>query len=157
MALGQVKFFTQFKVDLGKEIHNLDTHVFRAGLITDAVTPAENDPAPHWGGTGTTNYASSQVTPGGNYSSGGPTLSNVSYSDDGGVIHWRGSKIAIAQNPSNPTNARWIILYNNTDSNKRAVAFIDLGSVRDITASPLEFRFSSVDGVGTIGTLSSPA
>ena len=55
MALGDLVFFHQFKVDAGNKIHDLDTDVFKVGLITSAVTPAAADAAPHWGGTGTTN------------------------------------------------------------------------------------------------------
>ncbi len=157
MAVGQVIFFNQFKKDLGEKIHNLSSDTWRVGFITSAATPTVNANAPHWGGTGSTNYASNQVTPGGNYTNGGPTLGSVAFTESGGIVSWNAGKIAIAQDASNPTNARWGILYNNTDSNKRAAAFFDFGSERDLTAAPFEFRFSSVDGVGTVGTLSSPA
>ena len=154
MAVGDVIEFNQFKVDLGNKIHDLDNDTFKFGFITAAVTPSAADPAPHFGGTGTTNYATNEVTPGGNYSAGGPSAALLSYADSAGVVSWNANKISIAQHASNPTNARWIIAYNSTDVNKRAVYFVDLGSVRDLTAGLFEFKFNSVDGIGTMLTVS---
>ena len=153
MALGDITFFHQFKVDLGNKIHDMDGDTFKAGFITSVVTPTASDAAPHFGGTGTTNYATNQVSAGGNYATGGPSLTSVAFSNSGGTVSWQAQKISIAQDASNPTNARWIVIYNNTDANKRAVAFLDLGSARDLSAGLFEFKFNSVDGVGTIGTL----
>ena len=153
MASGDITFFHQFKVDLGNKIHDLDTDTWKVGLITSAVTPAAADAAPHWGGTGTTNFATNQVTPGGNYATGGPSLTSLAYTNSAGTVSWQAAKVAIAQNASNPTNARWGIIYNSTDANKRAAAYVDLGSARDLTQGLFEIRFNSVDGTGTIGTL----
>ena len=153
MASGDITFFHQFKVDLGNKIHDLDTDTFKVGLITSTVTPTGADAAPHWGGTGTTNYSTNQVTPGGNYATGGPSLTALAYTNSAGTVSWQAAKVSIASHASNPTNARWAIIYNSTDANKRAVAFVDLGSVRDLTQGLFEIRFNSVDGTGTISTL----
>ena len=153
MASGDITFFHQFKVDLGNKIHDLDTDTFKVGLITNAVTPTGADAAPHWGGTGTTNFSTNQVTPGGNYATGGPSLTSAAYTNSAGTVSWQAAKVAITQNASNPTNARWGIIYNSTDANKRAVAFVDLGSVRDLSQGLFEIRWNNVDGTGTIGTV----
>ena len=153
MASGDITFFHQFKVDLGNKIHDLDTDTWKVGLITSAVTPAAADAAPHWGGTGTTNFATNQVTPGGNYATGGPSLTSLAYTNSSGTVSWQAAKVSIASHASNPTNARWGIIYNSTDANKRAAAYVDLGSARDLTQGLFEIRFNSVDGTGTIGTL----
>lgn len=153
MAAGDITFFDQFKVDMGNKIHDLDGDTFKVGFVTSTTTPAATAAAPHFGGTGTTNYATNEVSAGGNYSAGGPSLTSVAYALDGSTVDWDAQKISIAQHASNPTNARWGILYNSTDANKRAVAFLDFGSVRDLSAGLFEFKFNSVDGVGTVGTL----
>jgi len=153
MASGDITFFHQFKVDLGNKIHDLDTDTWKVGLITSAVTPAAADAAPHWGGTGTTNYSTNQVTPGGNYATGGPSLTALAYTNSSGTVSWQAAKVSIASHASNPTNARWGIIYNSTDANKRAAAYVDLGSARDLTQGLFEIRWNSVDGTGTIGTL----
>lgn len=153
MAAGAVTVLHQFKVDLGNKIHDMDGDTFKLALITSVVTPAASDAAPHFGGTGTTNYATNEVTPGGNYPSGGLTLANVTYSNSGGTVSWKADKASSPYNTSNPTNARWGIIYNSTDANKRAVAILDLGEVLDLSKGPFEWRFNSVDGNGAIATL----
>lgn len=150
MAAGDITVFNQLKVDLGNKIHDFDGDTFKVGLITSAVTPTAAAASPHWGGTGTTDYATNQVTPGGNYTTGGPTLASTDYINSAGTVPWRAAKVAIAQSASNPATARWGIIYNSTDASKRAIAFVDLGSTRDLTTGPFELRFNSVDGVGAI-------
>lgn len=233
MASGEFKIFRQFKSDFGNKIHDMDGDTFKVGMITSAVTPSVLDVAPHWGGTGTTNFATNEVTPGGNYVANGPSLTSVSFAAStnsmsgattnaagyaigatsitlaaagtgaiaagetvqfdgdlsvyfvktgvanvavggtleiyGGLnkaipasataitqtpsLQWKAQKISIAQAAGNPTNARWGIVYNATDANKRGVGFIDLGAVRDLSSGLFEHKFNSVDGVGTIVTL----
>lgn len=153
MASGDITFFNQFKTDFGNKIHDLDGDTWKIGFITSAVTPTAADAAPHWGGTGTTDHSATQVTPGGNYATGGPSLATVTWSESGGTVSWKADKISIAQNASNPTNARWGIIYNSTDANKRAAAFVDFGAAVDLSLGPFEIKWNSVDGNGTIGTL----
>jgi hypothetical protein len=50
--------------------------------------------------------------------------------------------VTIAQDAAGFTNARWGIIYNNTDANKRAIAFIDLGSDRSIVSGSLTLDWS---------------
>lgn len=153
MAAGDITVYHQFKIDLGNKIHDLDSDTWKVGFITSAVTPAVADAEPHWGGTGTTNLSTNQVTPGGNYATGGVTLTTMAFTNSAGTVSWKADKIVIAQNASNPTNARWGILYNNTDTNKRCAAILDFGSDINLTTGPFEFRFAGVDGNGTIATL----
>lgn len=146
MATGDIKWFAQALLDLGNKIHDLDADDLRVGFITSAVTPAIGDAAPHWGGTGTTNFNTNEVTAGGNYPAEGYVLVSVSWSLVSNVATLRATDISIAQHASNPTNARWGILYNNTDANKRAIAFLDFGSARDLTTGAFTFNFQ---GSGT--------
>ena len=147
MATGDIRWFAQALLDLGNKIHDLDGDTLKVGFITNAVTPAVGDAAPHWGGTGTTNFNTNEVTgTGGNYTAEGVTLSGVSWSLVSSVATLRATDISIAQHASNPTDARWGILYNSTDANKRALAFLDFGSARDLTAGAFTFNFG---GSGT--------
>lgn len=157
MAAGDIIPYHQFIIDLGNKVHDLDGATWKVGAITSAVTPAASDAAPHWGGTGTTNLSTNQVTPGGNYVNGGPSLSSVEFSNVAGTVSWKAGKISIAQHASNPTNARWLIVYNSTDTNKRCALIIDLGAVINLTTGPFEFRFAGVDGTGTLITLAQAA
>lgn len=150
MATVTVSVFHQFRSDLGNKIHDLDTDVYKMALVTDVLAPVVGAALPHFGGTGTTNYATNEVTPGGNYTAGGVTLGSVDYVMSGATVPWRAAKVLIAATGANPTNARYAIIYNSTVASKRCIAFIDLLSVRNLAVDPLEIRFDSVDGVGAI-------
>lgn len=144
MAVGDIKWFAQGLHDLGNKIHNLSTDVIKLGLITSAATPAVSTAAPHWGGTGTTNFATNQVTTGTSYSTGGPTLVDT-WTLVSNVPTFRADIVTIAQDASGFTNARWGIIYNSTDANKRALAFVDLGSDRSIQAGSLTLDWSGAN------------
>ena len=64
MARGDIKWFAQALHDLGNKIHDLDGDDIRMGIVTNATVPAVSTAAPHWGGTGTTNFATNQVATG---------------------------------------------------------------------------------------------
>lgn len=150
MATVNVSVFNQFRADLGNKIHDLDTDVIKLALVTSAVAPTIGDALPHFGGTGTVNYATNECTPGGNYTAGGVTLGSVDFVMSGATVPWRAAKVLIAANGANPTDARYAIIYNSSAATKRCIAFIDLLSVRNLAVDPLEIRFDSVDGVGAI-------
>lgn len=144
MAVGDIRWFAQGLHDLGNKIHNLSSDVIKLGLITSAATPAVSTAAPHWGGTGTTNFATNQVTTGTSYSTGGPTLVDT-WTLVSNVPTFRADIVTIAQDASGFTNARWGIIYNSTDANKRALAFVDLGSDRSIQAGSLTLDWSGAN------------
>jgi hypothetical protein len=143
-AQGDLVFFDQFLVDVSEKLHDLENDTIKLALITNAVTPAATTADPRWGAGGTTNLSSNQVTPGGNYASGGATCANPSVTLTGGLARFDADDPAAwAANASNPTNARWGILYNDTDAGKRAIAFLDLGSVFDMTTGPLTVAWNA--------------
>jgi len=146
MANGDIKWFSGGLLALGTKVHNLASDTLKVGFITSAATPAISDTDPRWGAGGSVNFSSSQVTPGGNYATCGPTLASVTFTNVSNVPTLRATDISIAQHASNPTNARWGILYNDTDASKRALAFLDFGSARDLTAGAFTFNFG---GAGT--------
>ncbi len=146
MATGDIKWFSGALLELGKGTHNLSTATLKVGFITNAATPAISDTDPRWGAGGSVNFSTNQVTPGGNYVTGGPTLASVTWTNVANVPTLRATDISIAQNASNPTNARWGILYNDTDASKRALAFLDFGSDRNLTTGAFTFDFG---GAGT--------
>ena len=151
MAVGDIKWFGQGLHDLGSKIHNLASDALKLGLINSTVTPAIATAGPHFGGTGTTNLATNQVTAGTSYTAGGPTLATVTWTLVSGVPTLRAAAVTVAQDASGFTDARWGIIYNNTDANKRAIAYIDLGSARSIQAGSLTLDWSgATDDILTI-------
>ena len=127
MATGDIKWFQQAVLDLGNKIHGLGADDLRLGIVTSATVPALGTAAPHWGGTGTTNFATTQVGTGGGYT--GPiALAGVTWTNVAGVLTLRANDVVIPQNASGFANGAWGIIYNDTDANKRAIAFVELSA-----------------------------
>ena len=108
MATGDVFFFDQFLVDVQEGVHNLESDTIKVGLIVDTTSdPIITMPDPRWGSGGTTDLSADEVTPGGNYSAGGPTIANPTVTLSGGAGVFDGDDISVTQDASNPTNARY--------------------------------------------------
>jgi hypothetical protein len=149
VAQGDIVVFNEAKEDLGLKIHNLETDTYKLGLVTNSVTPTAATSDPRWGAGGSTNFSSTQVTPGGNYTTGGPTIANNTYVETAGVASFDGDNISVLQNASNPTNARWGIIYNDTSAGKEAYAYLDLGSVFDMSSGDLTVTWAAA-GITTL-------
>jgi hypothetical protein len=143
MASGDFKWFAQGLHDLGNKIHDLDTDDWRMGIITTAATPAVNTSAPHWGGTGTTNFSTNQVATGGTSYTAPIVLTSEAWALNATGAAMDCADITLAQDASGFTNGRWGIVYNNTDANKRAVGFLDLGSDRSLVAGSLTITMNA--------------
>lgn len=142
MATGDIKWFAQGLLDLGNKIHNLSSDTLKLGLTIGTTTPAVTTTGPHWAGTGTTNFGAEQVATGTSYATGGPSLTTVTWSIVSGVPTLRADIVTIAQDATGFTNARWGILYNSTDVNKRALAYVDLGASRSVQGGALTIDWS---------------
>lgn len=143
MATGDVVYFDQWCADVQKKKHDHETDTFKVGLITSAATPLATTPDPRWGAGGTTNFSTNQVTPGGNYATGGPSAANPGVSLAGGAGVFDADDISIAQHASNPTNARWGIIYNDTSAGKECVGFVDLGTAIDLSAGAFSITWNA--------------
>jgi hypothetical protein len=151
MALGDIKWHAQALLDLGNKVHNLSSDALKLGLITSAATPAIGTQGPHFGGSGTTNFATNQVKAGTSYPAGGVSLTGVTWALQGGVPTLRAAKVTMAQDAAGFDNARWGIIYNSADASKRALAFIDLGADRNVTGGSLTLDWSgATDDILTI-------
>lgn len=150
MATGDIKWFSAGLLQLGTGIHNLTTADLRLGIVTTATVPTIDTAVPHWGGTGTTNFATNQVSTGGGYT-GPVALASVTFTEIGTgpkVPTLRATDPVIPQNASGFTNGAYGIIYNNTDANKRALGFIEISAAgaASIVAGSLTLDFQ---GAGT--------
>lgn len=127
MATGTFKWFAQGLQDLGNKIHDLDSDDWRMGIVT-GVTPAVNTTAPHWGGTGTTDYATSQVATGGTSYTGPIVLTAEAWTLNATGAAMDVADISLAQDASGFTNGGYGIVYNNTDANKRAIGYLEISA-----------------------------
>lgn len=130
MATGTMKWFAQGLMDLGNKIHDLDGDDWRMGIVTTATVPAVNTAAPHWGGTGTTNFATNQVATTGTSYTGPIVLISEAWTltATGAAMDWADTPLALAQDASGFTNGAYGIIYNNTDINKRAIGYLEISS-----------------------------
>lgn len=152
MAQGDVTYFNQFWEDVGDKLHNLSTDTFHFGIVTNATVPTATTADPRWGAGGTTNFLTNEVTPGGNYTTGGPSMSVTitdNWTTSGSVSTIDFDDVSIATHASNPTGAYWGIIYNTTDAGKRCVGFIELGGPVDLTAGPFSVTWHA-SGFGTL-------
>lgn len=138
MATGDVKFFSQGLLDLGNKIHNLSSDDWRMGIVTTTTVPTISTAAPHWGGTGTTNFATNQVATATAYT-GPVVLTSESWTTVSNNPTFRADIVTIAQDASGFANGAYGIIYNNTDTNKRAIGFVELSSAgsASIVSGPL--------------------
>lgn len=127
MATGDIKWFSAAILQLGTKIHNLTSDTLNLGIVTTATVPSITTAIPHWGGTGTTNFATNQVGTGGGYT-GPVTLASVTWTDVSGVLTLRATDVVIPQNASGFSTGAYGIIYNSTDANKRALGYIELSS-----------------------------
>jgi hypothetical protein len=141
MARGDIKWFAQGQHDLGNKIHDMDGDDIRMGIVTNATVPAINTAAPHWGGTGTTNFATNQVPTGTAYT--GPIAVSETWALTAAGADFRLVDVTIAQDAGGGfTTGYWGIIYNNTDANKRALGYVDLGGPVGNVAGPIDFAWN---------------
>lgn len=143
MATGDVVFFDQFLVDVQEKLHDLENDTIKVGIVTNATVPAATTADPRWGAGGTTNFSSNEVTPGGNYSTGGPAAANNTVTLSGGAAVFDADDISITQNGSNPSGAYWGIIYNDTDTGKRAIGYVELGGPVDLSAGDFSIAWNA--------------
>ena len=147
MATGDIKFFQQAVLDLGNKIHNLSSDALLLGIVTSTTAPTMATAGPHFGGTGTTNFATTQVGIAGGYT--GPiTLASVTWTNVAGVITLRATDVVVPQHASGFANGAYGIIYNNTDANKRAIAFVELSAAGTVSIVSSSFTID-FQGAGT--------
>jgi len=144
MAQGTVTMFQEFLGSLGLGEFNLNTDAYKIGLITAAVTPATGDADPGWAFARGTDFSASESTPGGNYTTGGDDMLNT-WAEAAGVGKFDATDEAplLTQHASNPSVVRWGILYNDTDADKKAIGFIDMGSSFDATTGDINITWNA--------------
>ena len=148
MATGQFKWFAQGLMDLGNKLHDLDTDDWRMGIVTATTVPAVNTAAPHWGGTGTTNFATNQVATTGTSYTGPIVLTAETWMLNANGAAMDCADISLAQDASGFTNGAYGIIYNNTDVNKRAIGYLELSSAGTLSlvtgAVPITMNASGI-------------
>ena len=128
------------------------TDTIKCALVTATPTPTVSDAVPGMNAGATTTYT--EVTAGGNYVAGGETLDTWGnmVTEAGGTMTFddTGASISWAQHASNPTDARYAVIYNSSDTGlERAVCFIDLGQTVNMSTGALTITWNA-GGIFTV-------
>jgi len=151
MAAGDSTIFDQFWENIAEKVHNLGSDTLKLGLTNGTTVPIKTIADPRWGAGGTTNFAAEEVAAGGSYTAGGEALVSVTSALSTSVYVLNANDILVwVLQAGSPTNARYAILYNNTDAGKHAILAIDLGVVKDLTLVDIPITWNS-QGILRIG------
>ena len=144
MAAGDIIVFDQFIEDWGNKIHDFDTDTFNFGLVDNTTTPTRDTLAPHWGGTGTTNFATWETT--GTTAYTGPVALSGGSWTEAATSTWEwdfADPAQIAQDATGPNDIYWMIVYNVSDLNNRAAFAVDMGGPVSLISGPLTISFNA--------------
>lgn len=111
MAQGSLKTFDYYPFKAGKKLYNNATDTFKYAFITDAystVSKATVDP---------TLASFTEVSAGGNYSSGGNALPGNTWTIAAGVSKLDFTDISLSKAASSPTTAKTLLIINSTATN----------------------------------------
>ena len=148
MAQGDVECFDQFLVNLadatnvGHDFGSGNGNVIKCAVVDTTTTPTKIIADPCWGAGGSTNFAANEVTEVGDYTAGGNpcasplvtlTATRAEF-DFGDPTAWA---------TGTDTDARWGIIYDDTVTNKNCIAWVDLGSVFDMSTGTLTITFGA--------------
>lgn len=151
MATGDVTLFNSFREEIGDAVHNLSTNAFSFGLVTNTAAPTQTTALPHWGGTGTTNLATNQVSITAGYT--GPINVSTTITDNWSIststAKFDVDDVALTQNASGFTDAYWGVIYNNTLASKRAILFLEMGGPVSLVAGDVSVTWNAA-GVFTL-------
>lgn len=160
MAQGTFALFHEFSESIGDGRIDLDTDTFKAGLVTLQVggtpTIAATDAVPTWGAGGSTNLASSEVTPGGGYTAGGIALTGVTWGQTSGTATFDDTVNLLwtSSGSGDPATIKTLVLYSDTATNKDCVGFMDMTTDGTTAISLLSGNISVTWNASGIFTLS---
>jgi hypothetical protein len=144
MAKGDVTIFEEalaYMIDGGWETAD----DIKCAVLDATSSPTASDATPTLG-----DYT--EVGTGGTYGAGGTSLGTLGacVTEAAGVMTFdSATNPTWAQDGSNDADARWGLIYNDTDATDAAIAFVDLGANVDMSAGALTITWSA-SGIFTI-------
>lgn len=145
MAQGDIHWFADALVALGNGKFNLSTDVLKIGIVNNTTAPVVGTAVPHWGGTGTTNFATNQVAVTGTSYTGPKVLTTVTWADFGRVgPKLRADIVNLAQDAAGFTNGAYGVIYDDTNANKLALGWVELSSTgaESLVAGPVSIDWN---------------
>lgn len=110
--------FNSFAGKLGDGTIDLDTHTFKCALTNSAPVA-----------TNTVLANITQIAAGGGYSTGGETLTNVTYTEpSAGTWKWDSDNIVFTASGGAMATFRYLVVYDDTAASDDLVGYYDAGS-----------------------------
>lgn len=148
MAAGTFTVLNKAKKKLTDGTYDLDTHTWKVALCTSAFTPTAA-----FAGTSTdARYSdiTGEVANGNGYTTGGATLSSVTLVESSGTVTFDAADV---QWTGATFSAKWAVIYNNTDTNKGILGYVDLETSVGSGLSPSNGTLSVIWNASGIFTL----
>jgi len=149
MARGDCHFFRDWiRNNAGGSPNNLASDTLRLGICKNGITPTVDTADPRWGASGTTNFygvagANECLNHVGGYN--GPiTMTGATWvASAGGVIKLSLPNVTIPLDASGFSDGYWGILYDDTDTGKHCVGFVELTGPVSIQAGALNINWAN--------------
>jgi len=117
MAQGDLTIFNQAKLAVLNAVHDFDSDTYKVAFITSTPVATQTSPT-------LSDYT--ECTAGGNYSSGGFTMTAAALSESSGTVTVDfTTNISMVKHASNPTNIFAALIYNSSKSNQ-AVGWVEI-------------------------------
>ena len=142
MAQGDVILFDSALQSIGND-WDMHQDAFYYAIVTNDTVPTRDMPAPHWGGTGTTDFSAHEVATGGTSYTGPIALTGRLWQQHL-PGYWRlqfDNPATLNQDANGFTDGRWAILFNDTDTDKRALSAVDFGGSISLLDTSFRFEF----------------
>lgn len=139
MALGDITWFDE-AMEYERDGGFATTDDIKVAVIDNTTTPIAGFTAPLL-----TSFT--EVGAAGSYIAGGQSIGTWgAFNSEAAAILTMDSATnpSWAQNVLNDTDAYWLIVYNDTDATKRALAFVDLVGPKDMSIGPLTATWNAL-------------
>lgn len=134
MATGTATVYNEAMLEGFKGSFDLSTDTLKLGIVDATITPAADDATPTW-----SDYSANEVVTTGNYTSGGETLTTVTFTLVSDVATLAADDVVIAIHASGFTDGYWGILYESVSG--KAICFVDMGGPVSEQAAPVSFEW----------------
>lgn len=135
MARGTVTLFNETMLEGFKGSYDLSTDTLKLGIVDATITPAADDATPTW-----SDYSANEVVSTGNYTSGGETLTTVTFTMVADVATLAADDVNLALHASGFTDGYWAILFESVSG--KAIGFVDMGGPVSEQAAPVAFEWT---------------
>lgn len=136
MAKGDVIVFQDGMLEMGKGTFDILNDTWKCGIVDNTITPVANLATPNW-----SDFSANEVATTGNYTSGGETLTTVTWTTVAGIPTMTADDVVVLEHASGFDDGYWAIIFSSTAGNAALYA-IDLGGPENEQAGDVSIEFA---------------